>query len=779
MRSRAQALDNAEARQKVLLELYERFFQVALKKEAERLGIVYTPIEVVDFILHSADHALQQHFGRRLTGEDVHILDPFTGTGTFIMRLLQNPELIQDEDLMRKFTSELHANEIVLLAYYIAAINIEESYHGRRGMDTEYAPFDGIVFTDTFTLGQDEGQFAETFPVNSERVERQQGRDITVIMGNPPYSVGQKSAGDDNPNVSYPHLEERIEKTYAAQSKAGLKKSLYDSYKLAIRWSSDRIEDKGIIAFVTNASFIDGNAESGLRACLAEEFSHAYVFNLRGDQRTQGERSRQEGGKIFGSGSRLPVAIMVLVRDSAHNGECQILYKDIGDYLSREEKLRILKANGSTVGISDWQRIEPDDHYDWLNQRDPEYQRFMPLAIKSQKLKPDVSASFSLLSLGISTNRDSWVYSFDSAQLHRNIETMVVTYEERRQSVMAGEKTVEQAGQNDAPTKIKWTQGLRDRLRREEVLKRRNSSFRQGMYRPFCKQNVYFDPQCIERISRIPLVFPTPASHNQVIGVTGRGETVAFSTLITDTIPNLHLVASSQWVPRWRYEAHDPHSQDAWVNSGAEGLEDVPGYRRIDNITNWCLQQFRAKYLDLQITKDDIWHYIYGLLHAPDYREKYRADLSKDLPRIPFAPDFSAFRNAGEQLAALHLGYETCSEYELQVEVSGGPNPYQLDSSKMQWDKGSDRSVLHVTPSVTLRGIPAEAHGYVVNGRTPLEWAVDRLLISHDDESGIVNDANAWFADDPAELVAHLKRLVHVSVETTRIVDGLPPALAD
>ena len=510
-----------------------------------------------------ADHALQQHFGRRLTGEDVHILDPFTGTGTFIVRLLQNQDLIQCEDLVRKFQSELHANEIVLLAYYIAAINIEEAYHGRRGMETEYAPFDGIVFTDTFTLGEDEGQFAETFPINSKRVERQQGRDITVIMGNPPYSAGQKSAGDDNPNVSYPHLAGRIEETYAARSKAGLKKSLYDSYKLAIRWASDRIEDKGIIAFVTNASFIDGNAESGLRACLADEFSHAYVFNLRGNANTSGERRKKEGGNVFGQSTRTPVAIMVLVRDPAHQGECQIRYKDIGDYLSQKEKLRIIKGGGTIAGISDWQRIAPDEHHDWLEQRDSEYQRFMPLAIKSQKLKPDVSASFSLLSLGISTNRDSWVYSFDSAQLHRNIETMVVTYEERRQSVMAGEKTVEQAGQNDAPTKIKWTQGLRDRLRREEVLKRRSNSFRQGMYRPFCKQNVYFDPQCIERISRIPLVFPTPASHNQVIGVTGRGETVAFSTLITDTIPNLHLVASSQWVPRWRYEAHDPHSQDA------------------------------------------------------------------------------------------------------------------------------------------------------------------------------------------------------------------------
>ena len=382
VRRRAQALDNAEARQSVLLELYERFFKLALKKEAERLGIVYTPIEVVDFILHSADHALQKHFGRRLTSEDVHILDPFTGTGTFIVRLLQNPELIQDEDLVRKFQSELHANEIVLLAYYIAAINIEETYHGRRGMQTDYAPFDGIVFTDTFTLGEGEGQFAETFPVNSERVERQQGQDITVIVGNPPYSAGQRSSADENPNVFYPSLSDRIRTTFAQKSSTTLKNSLYDSYKMAIRWASDRIDNEGIVAFVTNGSFINGNADAGLRACLTDDFSHLYVFNLRGNQRTQGERSRQEGGKIFGSGSRTPVALMVLVRDPAHRGKCQIHYKDIGDYLSREEKLRIIRESGSIAGISDWQRITPDEHHDWLEQRDPMYQGFMPLVEK-------------------------------------------------------------------------------------------------------------------------------------------------------------------------------------------------------------------------------------------------------------------------------------------------------------------------------------------------------------------------------------------------------------
>ena len=782
VRKRAQALDNAEARQKVLLELYERFFKVALKKEAERLGIVYTPIAVVDFILHSADHALQQHFGRRLTGEDVHILDPFTGTGTFIVRLLQNPELIQCEDLVRKFQSELHANEIVLLAYYIAAINIEESYHGRRGMETAYAPFDGIVFTDTFTLGEDEGQFAETFPINSERVERQQGRDITVIMGNPPYSAGQKSAADDNPNVAYPHLAKKVEKTYVAESEAANKNSLYDSYKLAIRWATDRIKDKGIIAFVTNASFIGGNADAGLRACLSDEFSYLYVFNLRGNQYTQGERSRQEGGKIFGSGSRLPVAIMVLVRDSAHQGECQIHYKDIGDYLSREEKLRIIEESGSIAGISDWQRIAPDEHNDWLDQRDPAYQAYMPLGSKEGKSKKSSKPSVATrtYSSGVKTGGDVWFYASSRPELARRIQKMISFYEKRRRQVKTGELTFAEATRNDAPSQIKWHSDLKDRFRKNRSLQFQQDRLRTGMYRPFVKQALYLDATLIQRTYQIPSMFPTPDAPNQAIGVTGRGASGGFYALIMDVIPDLNLLAAGvQCFSRWRYEVHDPDRPDAWVHSGDEGLEDVPGYRRVDNITDWCLQQFRQQYPALQITKDDIWHYIYGLLHAPDCRAKYRADLSKDLPRIPFAPDFGAFRDAGEQLAELHLRYETCPEYEMQVEVKGGLNPYQLGSSKMKWDKGSDRSVLHVTPAVTLRGIPAEAHGYVVNGRTPLEWAVDRLHISHDDESGIVNDANAWFAEDPAELVAHLKRLVHVSVETTRIVGGLPPALAD
>ena len=788
VRRRARALDNAEARQKVLLELYERFFAVALKKDAERLGIVYTPVEVVDFILHSADHALRQHFGRRLTDENVHVLDPFTGTGTFLVRLLQNPKLVRDADLVRKFNHELYANEIVLLAYYIAAINIEETFHGRRGMDSAYVPFEGIALTDTFNLGADEGQFPESLPVNSRRVQRQQDRDITVIVGNPPYSAGQQNAAADNPNVSYPQLEERIRGTYAARSTVTNKRQLYDSYKMALRWASDRIGEQGVIAFVTNGSFIDNNADAGIRACLADEFSHLYVFNLRGNQRTQGERSRQEGGKIFGSGSRTPVAVMVLVRDPAHQGACRIHYKDIGDYLSREEKLYLVRESGSVAGVSDWQRIVPDGNHDWLDQRDPAYQQFMPLASREQRGQGQAQTALSLYSLGIATGRDLWVYAFGREALLQRMQDMIAFYEERRQAVVDGVTSVQEATRNDTPDRIKWNRELNLRLSRNHEICFESAVQRTGMYRPFVKQHLYFEAALIQMTYRIPAMFPTPDTPNQVIGVTGKGGQGSFSVMIVDVVPDLHLLESGvQCFSRWRYELLDCYSQNLYttLRGGAAHSEAiiVNSYLQVDNITDWCVQQFRTQYPNLVITKDDIWHYVYGLLHAPDYRERFKADLSKDLPRIPFAPDFGAFRDAGAELAALHLGYESCPEYELPVDINGtGDSVYCLSDRKMQWGgsrKEPDRSVLHVTNAVALRGIPDAAHAYVVNGRTPLEWAVDRLHIRRDKESGIVNDPNAWWAANPAGLVSHLRRLVYVSVETTRIVDRLPTALQD
>lgn len=378
VRLRAQGLDNSEARQRVLMELYEKFFATALKKEADRLGIVYTPVEVVDFILHSAEHVLRQEFGRGLSDEGVHVLDPFTGTGIFLVRTLQRG-LVRDDDVGRKYRDELHANELVLLAYYIAAVHIEEAFHGRRSV-ADYEPFRGIVLTDTFNLRTDRtsGFPRNWLPDNSERVERQQNAPIQVIVGNPPWSGGQRSSADDNPNVDYPDLERRVTETYVARARPGTgKRNLYDYYKLALRWCSDRIGDQGLIALVTNGKWIDSNVDSGVRACLAAEFSTVYVMNLRGNQRTQGERSRREGGKIFGQGSRAPVAITVLVRNpnATHDG-CRILYRDVGDYLKREEKLEILREAGSIAGVQEWQEITPDRHDDWIDQRSEAFQEF-------------------------------------------------------------------------------------------------------------------------------------------------------------------------------------------------------------------------------------------------------------------------------------------------------------------------------------------------------------------------------------------------------------------
>ena len=784
VRQRARALDNAEARQKVLLELYERFFRVALRKDAERLGIVYTPVEVVDFILHSADHALRRHFGRRLTDGDVHILDPFTGTGTFIVRLLQNPELIRDGDLERKFAKELHANEIVLLAYYIAAINIEEAYHGRRGMGREYTPFEGIVFTDTFNLDEGEGRFPESLPVNSRRVQRQRDRDITVIVGNPPYSVGQKSATDDNPNVSYPQLEQRVRDTYVSRSTTTIQVSLYDSYKLAIRWASDRIGEQGVVSFVTNGSFIDGNAENGLRACLADEFSHLYVFNLRGNARTSGELRRKERGNVFGSGSRTPVAVMVLVRDPAHQGERRIHYKDIGDYLSREEKLEIVGERGSIAGIPDWQTIVPDEHHDWLDQRDPAYRNFIPLGSKEAKRKnssdPGIAVRF--YSRGICTNGDAWIWNFSSSKLTHQIQDLIVHYHQQRQHVESGKMSVAEATRNTWPDRIRWHDGLKRQLERNQDIQFRSDTLRLGMYRPFIKQHLCFDKQLIWSAYQLPSMFPTPDALNQVIGVTGKGSSKPFSVLMSDVIPDIQVIFNGQWFARWHYQVHDPQSLDAWtkIDGGGQGhpLDVVPGYCRVDNITDWCLRRFRQRYPDLHIAKDDIWHYLYGLLHAPDYRERYRADLSKDLPRIPFAPDFIAFRNAGARLADLHLGYETLRPWPVEFrQTMPGPEAWTLTTRSMRWLDKERRDSLQLTPQVVMRGIPADAHLYIVNGRTPLEWAVDRLRVRRDRESGIVNDPNAWFADEPKTLGTHLARLVTVSAESARIIRNLPPAL--
>ena len=777
---RARGIDNSKGRQSVLSELYEKFFKTAMKKEVERLGIVYTPVDVVDFILHSADDVLRKEFDRSLSDEGVHVLDPFTGAGTFLVRLFQS-DLIQASDLERKYREELHANEFVLLAYYIAAVNIEEAYRGRRGEDTDYEPFSGIVLTDTFNLnkqGEEPTLFPkEWMPVNNTRAERQQELPIQVIVGNPPWSAKQRSAADDNPNVDYPELEQRIAETYAARSTATNRNSLYDTYKMAIRWASDRIKEQGVIAIVTNGSWIDGNADEGVRACLAEEFSSIHVLNLRGNQRTQGERSRREGGKIFGQGSRAPVAITILVKnpDAAHNG-CHIRYRDIGDYLSREQKLAALDEAVSISGFTDWEEIMPNEHHDWIWQRSDVFQQFYPMGSRLARMGREDDAIFQLYSRGLSTGKDAYIYNFSRHACAENAQLMTQEYLNALQELEENpELTVEEVTRRHS-SNIKWDRELMNNLGRIKKTEFKEKYIRKVAYRPFVATNCYMDYIFIQMKYRTDQIFPDSSSENYVICVPGIGSNKPFSVLITNTMSDLNFnEAGAQCFPRYRYQA-PPEAPNT--------TEELPGIReapqRLDNISYTALLAFQEHYSDGTITKDAIFDYVYGILHVPSYREEFVNDLSKEIPRIPFAPDFHALAEAGKALAGLHLGYERCEQYPLSLVFShdGEPQPHHFRLTEKAMRFADDETTLIINEHVRLSGIPEEAHRYVVNGRTPLEWFIDRYRIKREKDSGILNDPNGWF-EDPRDLVTAIERIVYVSVESTRIIEGLPSQLTD
>ena len=727
----------------------------------------------MDFILNSADHVLRQEFGRSLSDEGVHVLDPFTGTGIFLVRLLQSA-LIRDSDLERKYHKELHANEIVVLAYYIAAIHIEEAFHGRRGPESSYEPFEGIVLTDTFNLHTDRTGFPKAWlPDNSARVERQQNTPIQVIIGNPPWSAGQRSAADDNPNVDYPEIEKRVAETYAVRSRSTNKNSLYDTYKMAIRWASDRIGDQGVVALVTNGSWIDGNVDSGIRACLSEEFSSIYVVNLRGNARTSGVRRRAEGDNVFGQGSRAPVAITILARnrDAGQEG-CRIFYRDIGNHLKREEKLAILKDAESIVGVKNLQEIKPDEHHDWIDQRDEAFQKLYPVGSKAAKAGAAGSfAIFRLYSNGLKTGKDILFYNFSRERCAGNAHGMTanlysaIQVREGRSDYFVDQGTKSQSSHVAAGQ----VNGIKMPQKKETPFS--SDKIWTTQYRPFVKQHCYVDYALIQRKYQMDSIFPSADSTNRAICVPGISSTKPFSCLVVDTVPDLHLVEFGQCFPRFRY---------ASSRSGVlVGKRVTP--ERIDNISDKTLALVRAQYKDNTITKDQIFDYVYGTFQAVGYRERFAIDLAKDLPRIPFAPDFHAFAKAGRALAELHLGYETCEEYPLEILFCQPGKPrarhFRLSDRAMKFED-DEKTTLRVNEYVSLRGIPAEAHRYQVNGRTPLEWYIDRYRITRDKQSGIVNDPNEWFGD-PRDLVAAIRRIVHVSVETVRIVEGLPEAFED
>lgn len=821
VRLRAEAIRSDGGKQKIIKELYEKFFSQAFKATSEKMGIVYTPNEVVNYILHATDRILRKEFGKCLADEGVRILDPFTGTGTFVVNLLQDEELIPTEKLLRKYSGEIYCNEILLLAYYIATINIEHAYHSR--MPQEYIPFEGGVLTDTFQMHEDGDTIdAKVFAKNTERILRQMETPIDVIVGNPPYSAGQKNANDNNQNMSYPTLDAEISATYVARSNATNSNSVYDQYIRAFRWASDRIEDKGIVSFVTNGGWLDGQAMDGFRKTLVDEFNSIYVFNLRGNQRTQGEQSRKEGGKIFGSGSRTPVAITVLVKNPDSEEHGVIRYHDIGDYLTREEKLSIVASavRGEPFG---WDIVKPDRHGDWLNQRDDSWYEFAPLGLQKRKAPLGI---FEIWSAGLKTQRDPWACGFNGEAVGFRMEKLVYDMNEE----IAAAKALGRGVEYDA-TRFSWTRRMEDFAKKGEPIELGERAVVLGMYRPFCKQWTYYNRVMNEMTYQQPRLFPlapckgekaerTYQQHgsflpngkggvemtyqqsssllpNLVISTSERG------SIITDFLPDLELMHHGQCFPLYWYE-------ERGNNSGlfVEAEVHQNNYVRHDAITDEALMTFRTVYLNafggtkgrtieqakadglpakvaysderFDVNKVDIFYYVYGVLHSPEYRSRFEANLQKELPRIPLSRNFREFCAAGRALAKLHLGYEEVEPWPVkEVGSSGFPGPVK----KMKWGKRKDpetgkkvddHSVLIYNEDLIITDIPEAAQRYTVNGRSPLEWVIDRYQVKTDKASGIVNDPNEY-SDNPRYIVDLIEKLVRVSMETMEIVDQLPP----
>ena len=801
VKMRAQGIDNAAGKQKIVVELYDKFFRNAFPRMTERLGIVYTPVEVVDFIIHSVNDLLKQEFGQTLGSDGVHIIDPFTGTGTFITRLLQSG-LISKEQLPHKYKNEIHANEIVLLAYYIAAINIEAVYHAilNEGVEVgehQYQPFEGICLTDTFQMYEKGDLVSNLMVDNSYRRKRQMKLDIRVIIGNPPYSAGQESANDNNANISYLGLDSKIRETYAAKSTATNQNALYDSYIRAIRWASDRIGESGIVGFVTNAGFLEANTADGLRKCLAAEFSSIYVFHLRGNARTQGELRRKEKDNVFGMGSRAPIAISLLVKNPLAKQNGQIYFCNIGDYLTREQKLEKVANFASVQGITQvngWQPITPDEHGDWLGQRDNSFSRFIKIGDKKAVKECTLFVSYSR---GLETGRDAWLYNYSRGDLEKNINktSNCFNFEVERLKLVTKEMTAVDDFIDKDPTKISWTRDLKKRLEKELLIKINKHDFTPSLYRPYTFQWTYYNNDLCSYLNVLPKIFPNQKLNNKVISITGLGSSKDFSSIMTDKLPDVQLISNGQCFPLYLYEKAD----DCHVDFGhtADLFADKPvanesSYTRKDGITDEGLEHFHAAYPGETISKEDVFYYVYGLLHSSDYREKYADNLSKELPRIPCvktSKDFWDFSKAGRDLAKLHINYETVPPYPVTLDT-GKRKQAELEDKdyyvskmkhpKAQNDEGksvNDLSTVIYNHAITVQNIPVEAYDYVVNGKPAIEWVIERQCVKTDKDSGIVNDANDWAIEtmhNPKYPLELLMRVVTVSLETMKIVDSLP-----
>ena len=814
MVERIEAVHTLAGKQEIMRTLYDRFFSQAFPRMSERLGIVFTPVEVVDFIIRSADDAMRTAFGQSLGDPGVAIIEPFVGTGTFVARLLQLG-VIPPEALEHKYKNDIFANEFVLLSYYIASINIEQVYHqvrAEQGVDEGYVEFPGMTLTDTFQLHEGDGTITEDFEglaANNERAKAEKDSAITVIVMNPPYSVGQKNANDDNQNLAYPRLDERIAATYAAQSSGTNKKSLYDSYFRALRWASDRIGQRGVIAFVSNSSFVDGNSADGVRLSLQEEFSQIFVYDLKGYALTSGIRRQKEAGNVFGGETKTGIAITILIRDPTCSSTAEIFYTEAEDYATRQEKLDQIRSYQSIEGIIEadaFRSITPNQHGDWISTRDERFATFQEIGNKSLKGKEWTSAIFRQYSTGLKTNRDAWCYNFSREAVAANMRRMIDNY---NAAVEAG--TTAEAINTDS-TQINWNRQLIRDLTSRKHHEFDTDSIRSGIYRPFCAQSVYFAREMNDMIYQIPQLFPTPGHINLALGPSGERRK-EFSIGITTHLPDLEMISKAQWFSLYTWEPLPPASGGepdlfADLSTSSESRANgettassldfsrpigyqipviLDGYRRVDNVTDATLASYREHYGDAGITKEDIFFYVYALLHHPEYRERYEDDLKKMLPHIPRAVGFHTYASVGRELADLHVNYERvepCPSVQEEPSLHAPADPwerYRIGERKMRFThldcSDKDFTRLEYNDYVTLTGIPAEAQGYSISGRSPLEWIIDRYHVKTDKASGIVNDPNDFLREQgrPDAVVDLIKRLVTVSMRTQELLATLPP----
>jgi len=761
----AGATDDYSQKQTFLNHVYEKFFQGFAVKVADTHGIVYTPQPIVDFMVKSVEAALQRDFNKSLAHEGVHILDPFVGTGNFILRVIREIHAQNPAALRSKYLNELHCNEVMLLPYYIACLNIEHLYFELTG---EYLPFPGICLVDTFELVEDRqlGMFTSD---NTDRVQRQKDAPIYVVIGNPPYNAGQVNENDNNKNRKYPAIDKRVAETYSNDSKASSVYALQDPYVKAFRMASDRVLERGegIVCYVTNNGFLDGIAFDGMRKHLRKDFDAIWLYDLRGNARTSGEQRRKEKGNVFNDAIRVGVAITMMERQREHDGSGAALQlQRLGDYLESWQKQQavIESVDFSQMSMTS---IDPADNEGWLGvEMADDWDEMIPLGSKDAKAG-NADALFMRYSRGLETARDAWAYNFAEVSCGTNAGSMIDVYnsEVARFQGIGKSKSIDDFLIADDRL-ISWSSKLKELCQRGMFGVFNTANIRRSLYRPFSQMWVYTDALMTHRPGLAPRIFPLPETENVVVCLSAIGQSKPFHTLAVDVIPDLHLTGDSQCFPLYTY--------------------DEDGTNRKDNITDWGLEQFQSHYKDTSITKLDIFHYVYGILHDPAYRTKYAANLKRELPRIPFAENFWKVAETGKRLMDIHVHYEDQPEYPLTEMWSlpkGYIHPYGLEVTsveqvperdryrvtKMKRDK-KDPTRLIVNDFLTLAGIPENVDEYKLGNRSALDWIIDQYQVSTDKRSGITNDPNR--DDDPTYIIRLIKKVVTVSVETIEAVGG-------